>query len=81
MSIDLKQDVINAVRKGNCPEYRQNSHACLGCPHAITVLERLGCIIRYDCGNTKYDKKTYIVKPKKIKRRPKFQYSGDGKQK
>lgn len=68
MSTELKRDIINAVRKGNCPEYRQNSHACWMCPHAISVLNSSNYIIKYDCGNPKYDKRCYIVKPKKIKR-------------
>ena len=64
MSTDLKQDVIQAVRKGNCPDYRQNSHACFGCPWG-----ELG-ETTYVCKNTKYDndQKTYIVKPRKITR-------------
>lgn len=64
MSIDLKQDVIQAVRKGNCPDYRQNSHACFGCPWG-----ELG-ETTYVCKNTKYDNdtKTYKVKPRKITR-------------
>lgn len=62
MSIDLKQDITQAVRKGNCPDYRQNSHACFGCPWG-----ELG-ETTYNCKNSKYDndKKTYIVKPRKI---------------
>ena len=62
MSINLKQDILNAVRKGNCPDYRQNSHACFGCPWG-----ELG-ETTYNCKNSKYDndQKTYIVKPRKV---------------
>jgi len=77
MSIDLKQDVINAVRKGNCPEYQQNSHACWGCPYAETVsvtdidIDNNSNYVTYECGNSNYNKKTYKVKPNKIKRKSK----------
>ena len=57
----LKQDIIQAVRKGNCPEYKQNSHACFGCPFG-----ELG-ENTYVCVNTRYDKKTYKVRPRKVK--------------
>lgn len=62
MSTNLKQDILNAVRKGNCPDYKQNSHACFGCPWG-----ELG-ETTYNCKNSKYDndQKTYIVKPRKV---------------
>ena len=62
MSTDLKQDIIQAVRKDNCPDYKQNSHACFGCPWG-----ELG-ETTYVCRNTKYDNdtKTHKVKPRKI---------------
>ena len=62
MSTDLKQDILNAVRKGNCPDYQLNSHACFGCPWG-----ELG-EATYVCRNTKYDNntKTYKVKPRKV---------------
>lgn len=64
MSTDLKQDILNAVRKGNCPDYKQNSHACFGCPWG-----ELG-ETTYNCKNTKYDNNTRVhrVKPRKVKR-------------
>ena len=62
MSTDLKQDIAQAVRKGNCPDYKKNSHACFGCPWG-----ELG-ETTYVCKNTKYDNdtKTYKVKPRKV---------------
>ena len=64
MSTDLKQDILQAVRKGNCPDYKQNSHACFGCPWG-----ELG-ETTYVCKNIKYDNdtKTYKVKPRKVTR-------------
>ena len=64
MSIDLKQNILQAVRKGNCPDYKQNSHACFGCPWG-----ELG-ETTYMCRNTKYDNdtKTDKVKPRKVTR-------------
>lgn len=62
MSRNLKQDIIQAVRKGNCPEYKQNSHACFGCPYG-----ELG-ENTYNCVNSKYDKpQSYKVKPRKVR--------------
>lgn len=62
MSTDLKQDVLNAVRKANCPDYKQNSHSCWWCPCA----EFDGTA--YNCFNSKYDKpRSYKVKPRKVR--------------
>lgn len=57
MSADLKQDIIQAARKGNCPEYKQNSHACWGCPCATFDDDT------YICNSSKYDKAVYNAKP------------------
>lgn len=62
MSTSLKQDIIQAARKGNCPEYKQNSHACWGCVCASFENEE------YICNNVKYDKKVYKVKVRKVKK-------------
>ena len=64
MSTDLKQDILNAVCKGNCPDYKQNSHACFGCPWG-----ELG-ETTYNCKNTTYDNNTRVhrVKPHKVTR-------------
>lgn len=72
MSTDLKQDVLQAVRKGNCPDYKQNSHACFGCPWG-----ELG-ETTYVCKNTKYDNdtKTHKVKPRKVTRTAFCEYCG-----
>ena len=62
MITDFKQDFLNAVRKGNCPNYKQNSHACWGCPYGD-----LGDNT-YNCLNPKYDKPlSYKVKPRKVR--------------
>ena len=62
MSIDLKQDVLNAVRKRNCPFHKIDSHACWGCPYG-ELSENT-----YNCINSKYDKpKSYKVKPRKVR--------------
>lgn len=62
MSTDLKQDILNAVRKGNCPFRKMETHACWGCPHS-TYEDNT-----YICHNSRYDKKSYKVKPRKVKR-------------
>lgn len=71
MSIDLKQDILNAVRKGNCPYYKDNSHACWSCAYSYHITEMQNgtyITVDYGCGNTEYDTKTYKVKPRKITR-------------
>ena len=64
MSTDLKQDILQAVRKGNCPEYKETSHACWWCPCAVFENDD------YTCKNAALDtseKLVYKVKPRKIK--------------
>lgn len=65
MSIDLKQDVLQAVRKGNCAKYKDNSHACWWCPCSVFENDN------YICKNAALDtseEKVYRVKPRKITR-------------
>ena len=68
MSSNLARGMIDVIRKSNCPDYRQNSHACWLCPHSIAICCGNNNIIRYECNDPKYDKKVYKVKPKKVKR-------------
>lgn len=65
MSTDLKQDILQAVRKGNCSGYKSNSHACRWCPCAVFENDS------YICKNTTLDtnkKGVYKIKPRKVKR-------------
>ena len=65
MSTDLKQDVLQAVRKGNCPEYKETSHACWWCPCAVFENDN------YICKNAALDTRenpVYKVKPRKVTR-------------
>lgn len=70
MSTDLKQDILNAVRKSNCPHYKSNSHACWHCAYSYHITEVQNgthITVDYGCGNAEYDAKKYKVKPRKIK--------------
>ena len=65
MSTDLKQDILQAVRKGNCPDYKETSHACWWCPCAVFENDD------YICKNAALDtseKPIYRVKPRKVTR-------------
>ena len=71
MSTNLKQDILNAVRKNNCPFLKADSHACWNCLYSYQITEfKDGTYITidYGCGNLKYDKpKSYKVKPRKVR--------------